>query len=258
MSEVKQAVLFASDAMGIYIPQHFAESHSSDYWQGMSSEDLAILLDGPDHEFYWDAWDSILNNAETIDGGILHQDGDLWVVWPQPAIDAVNTLCEDQLEYEESHEDAGDNYAHMVSESWCVEQENRLLEQLTGPERYTGKDFDANGNFWPQWEPLWQIDPMGLSPEELSEIALDLFTMKRGSIHGSFTDGIVLDSYAIQEIEIYLGQLAIDGITMDLISESCEAYISGTDLAYMTSDSVWYAVVDPVEFQAAIATYKDS
>ena len=123
MSEVKQAVLFASDAMGIYIPQHFAESHSSDHWQGMESEDLAILLDGPDHEFYWDAWDSILNNAETIDGGILHQDGGLWVVWPQLAIDAVNTLCEDQLDYEESHEDAGDNYAHMVAESWCSEQE---------------------------------------------------------------------------------------------------------------------------------------
>jgi len=62
----------------------------------------------------------------------------------------------------------------------------------------------------------------------------------------------VLDSYAIQEIEIDLGHLAIDGITLDFIRESCDAYISGTDLAYMTSDSVWCAVVDPVEFQAAI------
>ena len=36
----------------------------------------------------------------------------------QNAIDAINELCESQLEYETSHRDAGDGYADLVSELW--------------------------------------------------------------------------------------------------------------------------------------------
>lgn len=36
----------------------------------------------PDDEWYWDAWDWVLNNAEFVTEGAdkfrLHQDGDLW------------------------------------------------------------------------------------------------------------------------------------------------------------------------------------
>jgi hypothetical protein len=34
----------------------------------------------------------------------------------QNAIDAINDLCDSMLEYETK--DAGDNYAHLVGESW--------------------------------------------------------------------------------------------------------------------------------------------
>ena len=68
----------------------------------------------PKAEHYWDVWDDVLSNAETDCGGVLHQDGDLWIVWSQNAIDAINELCESQLEYETSHRDAGDGYAHLV------------------------------------------------------------------------------------------------------------------------------------------------
>ena len=40
---IKQAVLFASDARGIYIPQHFAESFDRDMWQGYSETDRAYM-----------------------------------------------------------------------------------------------------------------------------------------------------------------------------------------------------------------------
>ena len=100
MSEVKQAVLFASDAMGIYIPQHFAESADWNQWDNWNEDERDILLTGPDHESYWDTWDALLSNLCTPCGGVLHQDGDLWVVWPQLAIDAINALCDEQLEYE--------------------------------------------------------------------------------------------------------------------------------------------------------------
>ena len=228
---IKQAVLYASDARGIYIPQHFAESYNSEQWQTIDQADLDILLSGPEAESYWEVWDDVLNNAETVCGGVLWQDGDLWIVWPQLAIDAVNEYCTDNLEYEESHVDAGDNYSHMVAESWDSVQEKRLIEQI-----------EKRG-----------IDPMGLEPDEIADIALDIFHMESGHIFSNVESNfIVLESYGVGEVEADLEHLGIDGVTFDLIRESCDCYISGTGRGYMTSDSVWYAVVKPQELQQAI------
>lgn len=66
---------------GIYVPQIFAETVRRDlFGETISADDYAILESGPDHEHYWDAWDSVLMNAETSDGISLYQDGDLWAV----------------------------------------------------------------------------------------------------------------------------------------------------------------------------------
>jgi hypothetical protein len=251
----KEAVLYASDRRGIYIPQHFAESYNTDQWLPINSESIEALKLGPhDCEEYWDIWCEVMGNAETICGGSLHQDGDLWIVWTQLAIDAVNECCSDQLEYEESHVDAGNNYSHMVSESWCADSEKRLADQFIGKEVVDlSKDCFEEG----RWVPEWTIDTMGLDIDVLSDIAIDLFTMERGSIFGPYTNGIVLCSYPVGEVEIEL-RLVLDGITMDLIRESCDAYISGTDRAYMTTDAVWYAVVNPAKYQAAIIEHMES
>jgi hypothetical protein len=78
------AELYASDHHGIYIPQYFAESIQREYLGGVSDEDMQILLDGPESEYYWDAWDMVLNNAVLTDKSgkrwTLWQDGDLWIV----------------------------------------------------------------------------------------------------------------------------------------------------------------------------------
>jgi hypothetical protein len=252
----KDAVLYASDRRGIYIPQHFAESYNTEQWQPINSESIEALKLGPhDCEEYWDIWQEVLDSAETVCGGSLHQDGDLWIVWPQLAIDAVNEHCSQQLEYEESHVDAGDNYSHLVREGWCTDSEERLADQ------FIGKDVAdlSKGCFEEgRWVPDWTIDTMGLDIDVLSDLAIDLFTMERGHMFGPYRNGIVLGSFAIQEVEIDLEYLGIDGITMDLIRESCDACISGTDLAYLTTDAVWYAVVDPAEYQAAIIEHKES
>jgi hypothetical protein len=251
-TDIKQAVLFASESDGIYIPQHFAHSYDRDMWNPIDADDLAILLHGPEHESYWDAWQDVLDDAETICGGTLHQDGDLWVIWPQLAIDAIDALCADQLEYEESHDDAGDAYAFIVAESWTSTDDADLRKNLIGPDvQFSTKDgFEID-----HWVPGWTIDSMGLEPDILSEIAIDLFVMQRGSIFGCYTDGIVLGGFPVGEIEITLDDLGIDGITLDLVRESCDAYINDSGYAYLTSDAVWFAVVCPVAFQAAIADY---
>ena len=74
--------LYADDNRGIYIPQYFAES-CAEGWQGIKDEDREILLAGPEHELYWDAWCDVLDNARYTDHRgtwTLWQDGDLWVV----------------------------------------------------------------------------------------------------------------------------------------------------------------------------------
>ena len=249
---IKISELFADSARGIYIPQHFAESYATEKWKYIDADDIQILLVGPNHQFYWDAWDSVLNNAETICGGVLHQDGDLWVVWPQLAIDAVNEYCSDALEYEESHIDAGNNYAHLVQDSWDEQKTRDLIKNLIGPDvqDLTKDYFDVD-----RWIPKWEVDPMGLDKDIIADIAIDLFEMKRGSIYGPFADGVVLDAFAIGEIEVDLSDLGVDDIMWDMIRESCDAYISGNGSAYLGTDSVWFAVVDPVALQSAIADH---
>jgi hypothetical protein len=87
---LENALLFVTDAMGIYIPQIFAKQIKRDCVTGISDEDFAILEagpdDGPDHG-YWETWDDVLNNATITDPDrgefSLYQDGDLWLV-PKP------------------------------------------------------------------------------------------------------------------------------------------------------------------------------
>ena len=71
--------LLIGDSQGIYIPQQWA-MYCQDM-QGVSAEDMEILKAGPDHEWYWEAWDSVLSNAHDVVNGKtwrLWQDGDLF------------------------------------------------------------------------------------------------------------------------------------------------------------------------------------
>lgn len=78
-------ILFLDGSRGIYIPQAFAESIKLPALSGLRDGDtLDILRVGPDHEFYWEAWEHVLNNATvTDDDGVefsVYQDGDCWLV----------------------------------------------------------------------------------------------------------------------------------------------------------------------------------
>lgn len=85
-----------SDARGIYIPRDFVQGFAIECkeedkqaaidgkaWKGIKANDVIVCND-PDHEWYWDAWDSILNNAYWIDSEghkwTLHQNGNLWAI----------------------------------------------------------------------------------------------------------------------------------------------------------------------------------
>lgn len=80
-------ILILSDARGHYIPRDFV----SDDWNELAIEhcrawnikpDDAEVLLNPEHEWYWETWDSVLNYASYTDeaGNVyrLYQDGNLW------------------------------------------------------------------------------------------------------------------------------------------------------------------------------------
>lgn len=236
--------LFLDSNRGVYIPQHFAELIDVQDWTGIDAEDLDVLRAGPDAEEYWDAWTSVLDNAETRDGRVLHQDGDLWLVARDRAIEDLNKYFEDVHEYETRHGDAGDAYSYLV-EDVDAEDVKRQIDA-------TKLQWDETLKFYID-VPALDLDVRGLDLDRVIRLALDVFQMVPGSIWGPFEDGLVLAGFPVREIETEIPQ-EFDGIVLDLIGDNgTDAYIrDGGRLAYIATDSVWYAVASVKDLQDAI------
>lgn len=84
MSKLPKIELLLSESRGNYIPRDFIEMiESQPEWKGITEENKEILLYGPDHDWYWEAWEEVLNNAHiTINKRkyTLYQYGDLFAV----------------------------------------------------------------------------------------------------------------------------------------------------------------------------------
>jgi hypothetical protein len=76
---INSITLLLDDCRGIYIPRDFANFDLTD-WDGIDPDDIEICKQ-PDHEYYWDAWQNILDHAKhKKHGHSLYQDGSLWAV----------------------------------------------------------------------------------------------------------------------------------------------------------------------------------
>lgn len=235
--------LFFDGNRGIYIPRDFADAIDPDDWTGIKTQDLDVLRAGPDHESYWDTWTSVLDYAETKDGRILHQDGDLWLIARDKAVEYLNKYFEDVLEYETRHGDAGDAYAVCVQDLDLQDVQRQLDEEvlLQGPGETA---LDA------RW--IRKLDLKGLDVEDVARLALSVFQMVPGSIRGPFEDGLVLDAFAVQEIETEVPE-DFDGIVLDVIGDhGTDAYITGTGRACISTEAVWYAAASVKDLQDAI------
>lgn len=237
---------FLDSARGVYIPQNFAEAIDVKDWTGIKAEDLDVLLAGPDHESYWDAWTDVLDRAETLDGRVLHQDGDLWLIARDKAVEDLNAYFADVLEYETRHGDAGDAYAYLVEDADLQDVQHQLdAEVMIKAEDGTG---DSLGY---KWTRKLDLDLRGLDVETVARLALEVFRMESGSIWGPFADGLVLAGFAVQEIETEVPS-DFDGIVLDFIGDhGTDAYING-DRAYIATAAVWYAVASVKDLQDAI------
>ena len=79
------AILLLDSNRGIYIPRDFANEIKRECVDGVSDDDWRVLEAGPDHEWYWEAWNDVENNAIVTDpsNGIryrIYQDGDCFLV----------------------------------------------------------------------------------------------------------------------------------------------------------------------------------
>jgi hypothetical protein len=83
--------LVLSDSHGVFIPQLYCSSISEEdaLLLGVSWEDVKRCQAGPDEEFYWESWATILDAALIVSPATLkeeeslwrlHQDGDLWEI----------------------------------------------------------------------------------------------------------------------------------------------------------------------------------
>jgi len=124
-------------------------------------------------------------------------------------IEQINSMIADRVEYEEEHQDAGGNYAHLLGESWHSDHDKRLADQLAELKIDLGAvDFDQLAEdviFWAEMVPSHIYD--------------------RSPRPGT----ILLDSYLIGEIEIEISaeELGCDRISAEMIEQlnrSCDAY----------------------------------
>lgn len=158
----------------------------------------------------------------------------------------INAITEAAYEYETTHIDVGNAYAHMPAESWSRTDDSALVRRLSE----------------------LGINARGLEPDVLSNIALDIFEMQSGSIY--MPSGlIVLAGYAVNEIESQVEFSAINvpsigAVTADHVrhvARDIDAHVgrvnSHSALLYISTDCVWYAVVTPEAMQEAIDAYVD-
>ena len=137
---------------GVYIPQFFAQTWASSF-DGINHNDVKVLLEGPEHEYYWDSWDTVLSDSSIVRHGVeymLHQDGDLWLVKAHSACqDEINEKVEEyaQSMYESEQSDdligeyfceLGDMFTYYNDEAKRV-----LMEDYEVPEKHVEAVINA-------------------------------------------------------------------------------------------------------------------
>lgn len=77
-------ILLLDSHRGTNIPYDFIKEFNLDLFEGIERSDVDIIQEAPAHEWYWDAWASIIDQASYTDLSgnkfTLWQDGDLFLI----------------------------------------------------------------------------------------------------------------------------------------------------------------------------------
>jgi hypothetical protein len=152
----------------------------------------------------------------------------------------LNAIGESVYEYETSHVDAGNSYAHMPCESWTEYDDSRLAEYM----QEKGIDFT------------------GLELDEISTRVLDQFEMESGHIFSHGGGGFLVAAHPVGEIEmeVHAEDLGITALTKEL----CESLSMSSDVflrydsperafGYIDTDSVWDCVISESELRDIVS-----
>jgi len=87
MKTIEDVVLLADSHHGVYIPQLVVQQyleHPMWDWSKVSKEDIDSVLAGHDNEWYWEAWENIMNEVKVVDEDgteyMMMENEDLWLV----------------------------------------------------------------------------------------------------------------------------------------------------------------------------------
>jgi hypothetical protein len=161
--------------------------------------------------------------------------------------DQFEKMIDAQVEYQESHDDAGDSYSHCPRDGgWAYNDNEARLEEW----------IEENG-----------IDVGDLDLDTLGYLALDNFEMVPGHMfgHNGSNSDFVVDSYPVGEVEsqfCFDDKWAIDAIGCvdsdemrefaKLANEDSRFCLTVDDwniLSYTATDCAWYAVVSVESFK---------
>lgn len=82
MATIKEPILVVSSALGIYIPQTFIQQANEGILKQVPQDVKDALLEGPDHEHYWECYEELLDISFKIGRQkfFLFPQEDLWLV----------------------------------------------------------------------------------------------------------------------------------------------------------------------------------
>jgi len=172
------AELLFDGSSGQYIPQRFAQEIDRACVTDVSAENYEDLLKGPEYEWYWDVWDTVLNNAIITNSEgrrfWLYQDGDVWFM-----------PCDTPLHTEEN----GARLADYLAEVWSEEAVRSELAD------YLYDNFEGNPEYFFDCaaetnRALFGADEEYASIPEYTLIALDRWA-KRGEMGGHFIQALL-------------------------------------------------------------------
>jgi hypothetical protein len=154
-------------------------------------------------------------------------------------VETVNAIIESRVEYETTHKDSGDDYAYLVPESWCSDDESRLIAYMQEK----------------------RIDWSGLEIDAIVDQCLERCRMESGHVWSAGNGGFLITSFPVGEIET---QIDCDTIGQAFTPELCKALSRASDayvkyhgdamaLAYIATDSVWDAVVPESRLRKIVA-----
>jgi len=146
--------VFLDGSRGSNLPRDFIRIADTEAWDGIHEMDIEALEFGPDHDGYWDTWDSVLYCATYTDckgnKWTLHQDGDLFLIChdlmtDDEYIDLFGELPNGEMTSEEVQEDFKENILPMVLDTYDADDEiaiNEAFNDYTDSLCQTGKITD--------------------------------------------------------------------------------------------------------------------